>query len=546
MKKYYKIFVAVIILSLMITSCVKDLDTRPLNKSILVSTNIFTDSVKCKEALAKLYAGFTISGQQGPSGDADISGIDEGFSEYLREYWYHQVLPTDEAVIAWNDNTVKNFHWQVWTATDQFVFCMYSRIFLVITYCNDFITNANINMNKVTGKSQSDLKRYKAEARFLRALAYYHALDLFGNVPFVTEADGVGSFNPKQIHRADLFNYIEKELIDMQADLADARTNEYARADKAAAWTLLAKLYLNAEVYINKPKYTECITYCNKIIGAGYSLHTNLSAGGKYTPYDEMFLADNNKTCNDEVIFSFTFDGTHSRTFGGMEFLIHGEVGGKMNIADYGIEGGWAGMRVTKAFVQKFPYTINATNDTLFSPDKRAMFFINGQTIDITDITQFTNGYAVTKFKNLTSSGGKPSNIQVGSVDTDWPFFRLADVYLIYAEAVLRNGTGGDASTALGYVNKIIERAYGNNSADINSSQLTLDFILDERARELYWEGDRRTDLIRYGRFSNSTYLWQWKGKVADGVSTDDHLNLYPLPVSDINANPNLKQNPGY
>jgi hypothetical protein len=131
-------------------------------------------------------------------------------------------------------------------------------------------------------------------------------------------------------------------------------------------------------------------------------------------------------------------------------------------------------------------------------------------------------------------------------VDTDYPLFRLADVYLMYAEAVLRGATSGNATTALGYVNALRTRAYGNANGNITSAQMTLDFILDERARELYWEGYRRTDLIRYSKFTGSAYLWPWKGKVAAGATTETFRDLYPIPSNDLGANPTLKQNPGY
>ena len=122
--------------------------------------------------------------------------------------------------------------------------------------------------------------------------------------------------------------------------------------------------------------------------------------------------------------------------------------------------------------------------------------------------------------------------------------FRLGEQYLIYAEAVLRGGTGGSQAQALTYVNALLERAYGNTSGDYGS--LTLQNILDERAKELYWECFRRTDLIRYGLFTSGNYLWPWKGGVLSGTGVDDHYNLFPLPATDLNTNPNLKQNPGY
>jgi hypothetical protein len=176
--------------------------------------------------------------------------------------------------------------------------------------------------------------------------------------------------------------------------------------------------------------------------------------------------------------------------------------------------------------------------------DKRAMFFTEGQTLEIFDIGNFNDGYAIEKFKNITSDGATGSNLTFP--DTDFPMFRLADAYLMYAEAVLRGG-GGSQATALDLVNAIRTRAYGGETGgNISSGELTLDFILDERARELYWECHRRTDLVRYGKFTGGSYLWPWKGNVAGGSSTDGKFDIFPLPDADVNANSNLQQNPGY
>ena len=204
-----------------------------------------------------------------------------------------------------------------------------------------------------------------------------------------------------------------------------------------------------------------------------------------------------------------------------------------MNAGDFGLDGGWAGHRVTPQFVDKF----DQTNDS------RAMFFTSGQDKEIPELEEFTNGYAVSKWKNITSNGQTGSNLTY--VDIDFPMFRLADVYLMYAEATLR-GSGGDVDKAVDLVNDLRERAYGDQSGNITTGELTLQFILDERARELYWEGHRRTDLIRYGQFTGSDYNWSWKGNTQAGEGTDDIYNLYPIPASDINSNPNLTQNPGY
>jgi starch-binding outer membrane protein, SusD/RagB family len=511
---------AVVFLALMFTSCVKDLDVTPKDPNIITSLTVYNSPAAYKEGLAKLYATFSVSGQQGPSGQADIAGIDEGFGNYLRQYWNVQELPTDEAVMAWNDASIKDFHWQTWAPNDVFVSAIYSRIMYTVALCNEYI-------RATAGNTDADIVKYHAEARFIRALAYSHAIDLFGNPPFVTEADAPGAFFPKQTTRAELFTYIETELKAIENELGASRF-EYARADQGAAWTLLAQLYLNAKVYIGQDKNTECITYCNKVIAAGYTLASK---------YANNFTADNNLSA--EMIFPITCDGQHTQSYGGMTYLIHAEIGGSMSPAAFGVGGGWGGIRTTKALVNKFADNTGAT-------DKRAMFWSDGQKLEINDIGQFTDGWAITKFSNLTSTGAAAPHAHPDFVDTDYPVFRLADVYLMYAEAVLRGGTGGTSANALGYVNALRQRAYGNAAGNITSGQLTLDFILDERARELYWEGHRRTDLIRFGKFTTASYLWPWKGKVAEGAATQSYRDLYPIPSNDLGANPTLKQNAGY
>ncbi len=340
-------------------------------------------------------------------------------------------------------------------------------------------------------------------------------------------------YMPPQIKRADLYAYLEKELTNILPALADAGKNEYGRADKAAAWTLLAKLTLNAEVYLGKgnQRYTETLGYCQNIINSGvYALADR---------YEKLFLADNDLLRN-EIIFPVAEDGNNTRNYGGVTFLIHAAVGGSMDpVEGFGISatGGWAGNRFTNAFVKRFA-------DPSGNTDRRAMFYTNGQTLEIDHPTVFTEGYLSTKFRNITSTGAKGQNDTF--VDTDFPLFRLADVYLMYAEAVKRGAQGGDLNLAIEYINRIRARAYGDASGNITASDLTLQFILDERGRELYWEGHRRTDLIRFGQFTGDAYLWDWKSNVKGGAASDPHYDIFPIPSSDRAINTNLAQNFGY
>ena len=504
----------------MLASCTRDLNTSPVNA--ITSATVYADFANYKPILAKIYAGYAVSGQEGPAGKPDIAGIDEGFSSYIRQYFKAQELTTDEAVIGWNDGTIKDYHWMKWTSTNEFVAAMYNRIFYQIVLCNEFIRETQddkLAARSITGANADLAKMYRDEARFCRALSYWHALDMFGNVPFVTENDKVGATLPKQTDRATLFAYIEGELLAIENTLKDPKTNEYGRADKAAAWMLLANLYLNAEVYTGSAKNTEAATYAKKVMDiTGYSLESK---------YANLFLADNHKS--NEIIFAVNFDGNNTRTYGGTTFLVHAAVGGSMSAAAYGVDGGWGGLRTTAGLVDKFTDTA----------DKRGIFHTAGQTKAIADIGEFTNGYAVGKYKNVTSTGATGSNLTF--VDTDFPIFRLAEAYLIYAEAIKRGGTG-DATLALNKLVALRSRA----GITANLASYDLNYIIDERARELYWEGHRRTDLIRFGLFTSGTYLWPWKGNTINGQAVESWRALFPIPSADINANPNLVQNTGY
>lgn len=513
-------------------SCESELDLQPEDNR-LTADAAFDEQGAYKAFLAKLYAGLSVSGQQGPAGDADLSGLDEGFSNYIRLYWSMQELTTDEAVIGWNDGTIKDLHSQTWTSGNEFIRTMYSRIFYQVALTNEFLrqtSDAKLDARGTEAGIRADIAKYRAEARFMRALTYWHALDLFGNVPFVTEEDPIGAFLPKQIQRNDLFAYVEKELLAIENDIAAARQNEYGRADQAAVWMLLSKLYLNAEVYTGTARYADVITYTSKVIEAGYSIANN--------PYKQLFLADNDTNgTQSEVIFPITFDGLNTQSYGGMTFIIHASVGGSMVPAEFGINGGWAGLRTTSKLVDLFPGEEN-------SADKRALFHTDGQTKEITNISNFTNGFAVAKFRNVDVNGVAGSDPTGDFPDTDFPMFRLADAYLMYAEAYVR-GAGGSPTNAVNYINILRTRAYGNTSGNITQSTLNKDFILAERSRELYWEAHRRTDLIRFGKFSDQG-LWPWKGNVPQGRTTESFRDLMPLPATDLGINNNLKQNQGY
>ena len=438
-------------------------------------------------------------------------------------------LPTDEAVIGWGDAGLPELNTQLWSSLNQFFAAMYGRIFFQVAMVNEFLretTDQKLDERRVTDALRQQIRQYRAEARFLRAISYWHGIDLFGNIPLVTEDFPIGATPPPQSTREEIFAFVVDELNEIMDDLPPPGTGEYGRADQGAASMLLAKLYMNAGVYTGQERYAEALAALEPVLNGPYRLDDD---------YRHLFLADNHTS--PEIIFPLPQDGLRTQTWGGMTFLIHAPVGGAMNAADYGIDFGWGGPRVK-------PEVVALYEGGPGGPDQRShLFFTEGQSLEVASIPSFTDGLALPKYRNVTSAGTPGSHPTFP--DTDFPMFRLADAYLMYAEAVLRGG-GGSRAQALDYMNRVRERAYGDTSGNITDAELTLDFILDERARELIWEAHRRTDLIRYGRFTGGDYIWSWKGGVQAGQATESFRDLYPIPASEMLANPNLKQNPGY
>lgn len=505
-----------------------DLNTLPTND--VTADLVYATPAGYKNSLVKLYATYALTSPGG--GDAstsDVGGLNAGFADFLRLFWTSQELVTDEAICAWGDTGIPELDFGTPSVDNQFLRGLYSRSILQITVCNEFLresTPEKLASRNISGADAAAVTRYRAEARFLRAFQYWVLLDAFGNPPFVTENDAIGKVAPKQIKRADLFNYVEAELKAIDGDLAEPRSNEYGRADKAAAWALLARLYLNAQVYTGTAKYTEAITYSSKVINAGFALKAN---------YMDLFRSDNNIN-NSENILTINYDGITGTNYGGTTFLINAGINADMGTASFGVpNGGWGGNRTRPNLPALFP-------DQNGNADKRGVFF--GQKSAVDEVGVFTDGLRVTKFKNVTSSGTPAPSLNGTFSSLDFALFRLAEQYLIYAEAVTRGGSGGSAAQALAYINLLRQRAYGN--ANGNVAGIYLDFILDERARELYWEGHRRTDLIRYGKFTGNSYIWPFKAGIKAGGSLPDFRNLYPIPTADLIANPNLVQNPGY
>ena len=515
---------ALIVATLLTLGAAGCTDTTELPITTITDTNYFNDPSSYRAFLAKVYAGLAVSGQQGPAGNGDIQGIDEGFSQYLRLYWEAQELPTDEAVIAWGDVGLPEMNTQLWASSNSFVVAMYYRIAFQVGLANEFLRQTSddkLAERNVSPELKAAIQVFRAEARFLRALSYWHGIDLFGNIPLVTEADPIGATAPKQSTRQAIYDFVVSELNTIRGQLPLASPGTYGRATDAAASMLLAHIYLNAEVYTGTPQYGQALAEAQTVIAGPFTLDAS---------YRHLFLADNNTS--PEIIFPIIQDGLRTQTYGGTTFLVHASCGGTMTASNYGVDGCWFGLRLKPEAYNR--YAVG---------DPRASFFwTDQQSVQVNSISSYSDGIPAPKFTNKTSTGANGSHATFP--DTDFPMFRLGDAYLIAAEALLR--TGGDRVQALAYVNAIRERAYGNTSADITDAELTLPFILDERGRELLFEAHRRSDLVRYGLFTGGAFVWAWKGGALAGTATETFRDLYPLPASELTTNPNLTQNPGY
>ncbi|KIO77593.1 membrane protein [Pedobacter lusitanus] len=520
-------FTAAAFLAATLSSCKKDLVLKPTND--LTSEVVYANLSGYKQVLAKAYASFATTGPKG-SGDSDLGGIDAGTSDFLRLYWNAQELTSDEGICVWNDPGVYDLNYQTYTSDNILLRGLYTRSLYQITIVNEFLresTPEKLAARNITGADAAEITRYRSEVRFLRAYQYWVLMDLFGNPPFITEANEIGVIAPKQIKRADLFKYVESELLAIEPELQ--ASNEYGRVTKGADQLLLSRLYLNASVYTGTAKNTEAVTYANKVIGGSYSLNS---------AYKNLFLSDND-TNNPEVILSINYDGNFTQNFGGTTFLTNASINGDMKPADFGIPGGgWGGIRTRSTL----PAIFGISGAFTSNPDSRAMFYGTKSAND--DVAVFTDGLRAVKFRNVDRANVPAPSNNGTFCSIDFPLFRLPEAYLNYAEAVLRGGGGGSLNQAIDYVNKLRRRAYGNDSGNVSS--LNLDDVLAERAKEFFWEGYRRTDLIRYSKFTEGSYLWPFKGGVKAGRGVESFRSIFPLPSADVIANSNLIQNPGY
>ena len=544
-----------------LVSCLGDLDTMPLDDNQLVSEKVYQTKDGYTGVLAKCYASLILTGQQGgDGGDGDLEGANEGYSGYVRLLFYLQELSTDNFLMPSSSNGLRKCLNLQWDASNASVITWtYQRLYMSIAYCNELLrecTESKLQGRGLWEEMKDDYMNYRAEARFIRAYCYSMLCDLFGAVPYVDENTGVKEI-PVQYTRKQIFEFAESELLAIENELKVPGSNEYGRVDRVAGWFLLARMYLNAQTWINENKYQEAYIYATKVIADG---HYPLASD-----YREIFLADNN-TCK-EIIWPLVQDGLRAQSSAGTNFYVKAFVSGPMDeLYKTGVGSrGWGNVRAKVSLVDAFDAddVMFDGNDTWGNnkKDKRAQFMtaLPNQVKDTWDVNMdmtstFTCGYGYIKWRNVTkedelsASGDAYTSI-------DFPLFRTADAYLMAAEAILR-GASGAKSEALGYVNEVRTRAYMSGkyakngvrsdvSGEIGANELDLDFLLLERQKELASELIRRTDLIRFGKYTKGNN-WDWKNGVRLGEDVDDKYNLFPIPESELTNNPTLVQNDGY
>ena len=601
MNKFFKYIVpaAALLLTAGFTSCVGDLDVEPIDPGL-------QSSIDAEQLFNKCYANFAVAGNGGANGDSDVDGIDGGTSGLFRQMWNSNELTTDEAICGWGDEGINTFCFNSYNDSHPMLRGYYYRLCAGIAFCNHYIDEFGDYDATMT-----------AEVRFLRAFQYYLFMDAFGNVPFATS---VSTEKPVQYTRAQMFEWIEGELKAVAGENPEDNANvlnepqakkkgdaNWGRVDKAAAWLLLSRLYLNAEVYTGTAHWQDAANYAKMVIDSPYRLLTEGSVKDvhrkealayydedkkekvpaepaiyeewdetwEFTPYQMLFMGDNAKTdAAYEAIFPLIQDGQRTTSWGVSLFLMASTHDGDMHplmyrtndyamspvegpdgklydryVADPAVNGvagqAWGGNRARPDLIRLFfpgddAPEVQAYDMYMAAGDDRALFCSEGRTLDVTDVTVFKNGYGVSKFSNFTTDNSATSDATFPDMHTF--MMRKAEAYLTYAEALTRLAGGSAPAEALNALNIIRDRAH---AAPLSNASLQT--ILDEWGREFYFEGRRRVDLIRFGKFGGTTdYKWQWKGGVMNGRDFQATRNVFAIPKSDIIANKNLVQNPGY
>lgn len=592
------------------TSCVGDLDQFPKDETTL-SPDQIKENLKQNvgQMLGKCYSGIAVSGQTG-AGSSDISGLDNGRSCWSRAIFMMNEFTTDECQWIWPDSGVFDLVTDTWSDSNENIFGTYSRLYCHISICNDFlrfVDNKGGYDVSFDAEMQGIVNQFKLEARALRALSYFYVLDLFGNAANAWDDQDSGAI-PPQMSRAELYNKVVADLEDVLANFPS--TNPvYGRIGKDGVEALLAKFYLNSEEWTGKAQWEKCWNHCKNIIDRHGNVANNFGLAKDYLSLfcgnNHIFGPGGGLSDQNEILWLIPYEYQKTESYGGTFFLIAAAMSDKTTITPgmFGINAQWTCMHARTQFSEKFNFSAGKSDDA------RTYAWITEAvdsevSINNNNFKTYKDGYIPCKFSNVECDPAtgimpkwvdpianlprmgvfdgyeegltEPKTVTVKDADgndiidkktgkpkllpakpnygidasatfanADYPVIRLAEILLTAAEAHVRGGVG-NAADALAYVNAVRDRA---GVSHWNAAQLTqLDNILDERARELYWENVRRTDLIRFGKFTGTAYTWNWKANMDHGGGIASHMKLFPIPTSVINSYPSgaYKQNPGY
>ena len=515
--------------------------------------------------LAKQYATLGLTGQKGPAGLGDISG-DEGETGFIRTVFNLEELMTDETLWAYQGNEgIAQITSMDWDKDNKRVNWAYQRLSFNINQYNFFITeqSSSLSEDKI------------AEVRFLRALNYYYFLDLYRKAPF---KDTFDSNLPTEKSGKELYEWLDNELTTIEPLMAEVgaynNSENFGRADRGAAYALHARLALNSAVYTDGQvkDYQKAIHYCDEIINSGkYDLSRVAKSG--YSGYQQLFMGDNdcNPEAMKEIIFPIRQDGVKTRAYAGTSYLVNASTISGMPYAS--TSDPWKCLFARVDLVKKFfpngdipkatdeDLLANPSKDQVIAKDNekgistadvvaqakddRALFYmgIGGcsdkvRTLTPGDaITGPLNGASFVKWTNLHADGTAQHHQNFS--DTDFPMFRLAEIYLTRAEAKYRLNGSQDGLADIQYVQ-------GRANRQVLATSVDEQTLIDEWCREFYMEGRRRSDLVRFGLFTGSKYLWSFKGGSENGQGIPTKFDIYPIPGDEIKNNPNMTQNPKY
>ena len=535
----YIVPAAAVVLTLGATSCADEL-------GLSVQDPQTTTEFNSNAFLAKVYGSLVLTGQTGGSGDADMKQFDEGNSSLYRRLFEANELGTDETIWTWQgDAGIPELTNLTWDASHSYTELTYYRLMYNVTLCNSFL-------DQTEGTSDAQTLQNRAEVRFVRALNNFHFIDLYGKAPY---KEHVSTALPEQRSRKEMFDIVVSELESVIAGtvpgeqlLEFAGTDDnYGRADQYAAKMLLARLYLNAEVYTGTAQWDKAYQYADEVISGGqYKLCTDSLNG--YSAFQQVFMGDNGENANarQEIIFPIRQDGNTTRSYGGSVYTIASCTGSDSPTQSL-TSSQWTCNRARQSGVLLFfnnkssvPMDKTVKEVAEAAADNRALFFSGaGRTFETEDKTTFTAGLGIMKWDNTycdTVANGKPHNETFA--DTDIPLIRLAEAYMTRAEAAYRMGK---ADQALADINVLRDRA---NAASL--TELSERTLIDEWGREFYFEGRRRSDLVRFNLFTTGDYVWDWKGGSYEGIAVNSCYNIYPIPSAELAANSNMTQNDGY